>query len=98
MKLISLIFLCSISSSFVYPQIYEIEEEEQNGRVNIRFILIQTLVALMSNSEFMGLSLSQRASLIRAIRLRMDNYIKKSSIQSQQNKRFRWQKNRFYSS
>ena len=65
--------------------------------MNIRFILIQTLVALIGNPEFMALSFRQRASLIRAIRLRMDIYLKKLSIQSQQNKRFRWQKNRFYS-
>ena len=111
MKFISLVFLSVISvsalsspfnlSSLINPHAYNISEY---GQKRFRLFLVKLIIGLLGNPEFMSLDLHEKESVILSIRLYIESYVNKLSkthqeiMQPQQTKRFRWQKNRFYSS
>jgi hypothetical protein len=99
--LITIISLMSASIS--WATFIHTPTNEMNLKQSESLYLIQTLIELIGNPEFMALSLHEKRRVIRGFQLLIENYVAKlhklkesKKYLSQQNKRFKGQMTRFY--
>ena len=105
MKFVIVLFsvISLMSASILLPTFTHMPANRMNPKQSESLYLIQALIELIGNPEFMALSLDEKSRVIRGFQILIENYVAKlhklkesKKYFIQQNKRFKGQMTRFF--